>query len=115
MYVNSAYKNNSRMDFKDKTHALSVGSCGTYRLLTRPVLPTHRPRGRLDFQLLYIAAGKAHFFFQGEERIVPAGSVVIYRPKEEQKCAGKTDGEGLLYRVPIFDPLMELCSPPSAL
>ena len=85
MYINSAYWNNSRIDFKDKTRPLFVGSCGTYRLLTRPVLPTHRPRGRLDFQLLYIAAGKAHFFFQGEERIVPAGSVVIYRPKEEQK------------------------------
>ena len=85
MYINSAYWNNSRIDFKDKTRPLFVGSCGTYRLLTRPVLPTHRPRGRLDFQLLYIAAGEAHLFFQGEERIVPAGSVVIYRPKEEQK------------------------------
>ena len=85
MYMNSAYWNNSRIDFKTKEHPLFVGSCGTYRLIERPVLPTHRPRGRLDFQLLYVAAGKAHFFFQGEERIVPAGSVVIYRPKEEQK------------------------------
>ena len=85
MYVNSAYWNNSRIDFKDKTHPLFVGSCGTYRLITRPLLPTHRPRGRLDFQLLYIAAGKAQFYFQGVERIVPAGHMVIYRPKEEQK------------------------------
>ena len=85
MYVNSGYWNNSRIDFKDKTHPLFVGSCGTYRLITRPLLPTHRPRGRLDFQLLYIAAGKAQFYFQGVERIVPAGHMVIYRPKEEQK------------------------------
>jgi len=59
MYMNSAYWNNSRIDFKTKEHPLFVGSCGTYRLMERPVLPTHR--------------------------IVPAGSVVIYRPKEEQK------------------------------
>lgn len=54
MYVNSAYWKGKRMDFKDRSHPLFVGSCGTYRILTRPVLPTHRPRGRLDFQLLYI-------------------------------------------------------------
>ena len=85
MYVNSAYRHNSRLDYKDKTHPLEVGSCGTYRLITRPILPTHRPRGRLDYQLLYVAAGKAHFFFSGEERIVTAGNMVLYRPKEEQK------------------------------
>ncbi len=85
MYINCAYWNNTRQDFKNKKKPLFVGSCGTYRLLTRPLLPTHRPRGRLDFQLLYIAAGKAHFFFQGVEQIVPAGNMVLYRPKEEQK------------------------------
>ena len=85
MYINSAYRHNSRLDYKDKTRPLAVGSCGTYRLMTRPVLPTHRPRGRLDYQLLYVAAGKAHFFFAGEAQIVPAGNMVLYRPKEEQK------------------------------
>lgn len=85
MYVNSAYWRNSRVDFKDRRHPLFVGSCGTYRLLTRPVLPSHRPRGRLDFQLLYIASGKAQFYFGGQEKMVTAGHMVLYRPKEEQK------------------------------
>ncbi len=85
MYVNSAYWKGKRLDFKDRTHPLFVGSCGTYRLLTRPVLPTHRPRGRLDFQLLYIASGKAQFYFDGREQTVAAGHMVVYRPKEEQK------------------------------
>ena len=62
-----------------------VCSCGTYHLFTRPKLPTHRPRGRLDWQLLYIASGKAHFYFNGVEEIVTAGNMVIYRPKEEQR------------------------------
>lgn len=55
MYMNSAYLHNSLVDFKDKSSPLVVGSCGTYRLHTRPKLPTYRPRGRLDYQLLYIA------------------------------------------------------------
>lgn len=85
MYINSAYWRNSRLDFKDREHPLFVGSCGNYRLTTRSVLPSHRPRGRLDFQLLYVASGRAQFFFQGVEQMVPAGHMILYRPKEEQK------------------------------
>lgn len=87
MYINSAYLNNSLVDFKDKSKPLVVGSCGTYHLFTRPKLPTYRPRGRLDFQILYIAAGKAHFYFndEGIDTVVPAGNMVVYRPKEPQK------------------------------
>ena len=85
MYTNSAYWHQSRVDFKDKKHSLFVVSCGTYRLYTVKKLPTHRPRGRLDYQLLYIASGKAHFYFNGKEQVVSAGNMVLYRPKEEQR------------------------------
>ena len=61
MYTNNAYLNNSTIDRKDKSKPLVITMCGTYKLYTRPKLPTWRPRGRLDFQLLYIAAGK-HIF-----------------------------------------------------
>ena len=85
MYMDSAYWHNKVLDFKDKSRPLFVCSCGTYHLFTKPKLPTHRPRGRLDDQILYIASGKAHFFFNGVEKIVNAGNMVIYRPKEEQR------------------------------
>lgn len=85
MYTNNAYLNNSTLDIKDKSKPLIVTSCGTYRLYTRPKLPTWRPRGRLDFQLLYIASGKAYFHFKDKEQIVTAGHMVLYRPKEPQK------------------------------
>lgn len=85
MYLNSAYLNNSILDVKDKNKPLIVTACGTYHLYTHPKLPTWRPRGRLDFQLLYIAAGKAHFHFGDREEIVTAGHMVLYRPKEPQK------------------------------
>lgn len=87
MYINHAYLNNSLIDRKDRSKPLIVTSCGTYKLYTRPKLPTWRPRGRIDFQLLYIASGKAHFHFgsEEEEQIVSAGNMVLYRPKELQK------------------------------
>ena len=85
MYTNNAYLNNSRLDIKDKSKPLIVTSCGTYRLSKLTKLPTWRPRGRLDFQLIYIASGKAYFYFDGEEHVVPAGHMVLYRPKEPQK------------------------------
>lgn len=85
MYTNNAYLNNTTQDIKDKSRPLIVTSCGTYHLYTMPKLPTWRPRGRLDYQLLYIAAGKAHFHFDGKEQIVTAGHMVLYRPKEPQK------------------------------
>lgn len=87
MYLNSGYMNNSAIDFKDKSRPLIVGSCGTYRLLTRPKLPTYRPRGRVDYQLIYIGAGQVHFHFDNEENntIVTAGNMVLFRPKELQK------------------------------
>ena len=80
MYINSGYLNNSRTDFKDNSSPLVVGSCGTYRLKTRPKLPTYWQKGRRDYQILYVANGKTHFWFDGKEEIVSAGYMVLYKP-----------------------------------
>lgn len=85
MYTNNAYLNNSLLDIKDKSKPLIVTSCGTYKLRTRPVFYTLRPKGRIDFQLIYIAAGKAHFHFGDDEKIIHAGHMILYRPKEPQR------------------------------
>ena len=85
MYINSCYLNNSRTDFKDNSTPLVVGSCGTYRLKTRPNLPTYWQKGRRDYQILYVANGKTHFWFDGKEEIVSAGHMVLYKPEEIQK------------------------------
>ena len=41
----------------------------------------------LDFQILYIASGKVHFYFDNSETdtVVSAGNMVLYRPKEPQR------------------------------
>ena len=84
MYINSGYLNNSRVPYKNKSKPLIVGSCGTYRLQTVKKLPTWRPRGRLDYQLLYVVSDKAHFYFDDAERIVTAGHMVLFQPRQEQ-------------------------------
>lgn len=85
MCINSGYLSNSRTDFKDNSTPLVVGSCGTYRLKTRPNLPTYWQKGRRDYQILYVANGKTHFWFDGKEEIVSAGHMVLYKPEEIQK------------------------------
>lgn len=87
MYLNTGYLNRSLVDFKDKSRPLIVGSCGNYRLSSHPKMPTYRPRGRLDYQIIYISSGLGHFHFGTveNETIVSAGNFVLFRPKELQK------------------------------
>lgn len=84
MYINSGYLNNSKLPFKDKSQPLIVGSCGTYLLKTHRKLPTWAPRGRVDWQLLFVASGKTHFYIGGKDQVVTAGHMVLFQPKEEQ-------------------------------
>ena len=84
MYVNSGYLHNSRTPFKEKVKPLRILSAGTYQLHSWPKLPTWRPRGRVDWQLIYIAAGKGHFIIDHKDIIVPAGNMIMFQPKEEQ-------------------------------
>ena len=84
MYINSGYLFQSRVPFKEKKKALRILSAGTYQLLTRPKLPTWRPKGRVDWQLIYISAGEGHFILDGKEVTIPAGNMVLYQPNKEQ-------------------------------
>lgn len=87
MYMNSGYIHDALTNVKDKSHPLSIRSCGNYRLDTQPKLPTYRPKGRLDYQIIYVTSGVGHFHFDTveNETIVAAGNMVLFRPKELQK------------------------------
>ena len=87
MFTNVAYLHNSLNDMVDTSKSLVVTSCGYYRVHSRPVVSTERPTGRRDYQLLYIAKGKGHFYFdglQGKETIITEGKMVLFRPGEIQ-------------------------------
>lgn len=100
MYINTAYLNNSLIDIQDKSRPLIVTSCGTYRVLTKDIFLTHRPKGRVDYQLLYMASGKGHFYFEKDkEVIVPAGHMILYRPNEYQKYVYYMEDQTEVYWV----------------
>ena len=84
MYVNVAYHPCENPNIEDLTVPLKVNNCGNYRIFKRPVSATEVYEGRNDYQLIYIASGKGHFFFNGVETIVPKGNMVLFRPKEAQ-------------------------------
>ena len=84
MYANASYLNNSILEFTDDSQPLVVGSCGNYRVSGDDLFHTKRPKGRRDYQLLYVASGKAHFTVEGQLHSLPAGNMVIYRPGQPQ-------------------------------
>lgn len=81
----SGYVTDADEDIVDTKNLIAVNSCGYYRLVKLPRFETNRPVGRLDFQLLYISKGMAHFNIMNEMYTVPEGSLVIYRPHEAQR------------------------------
>lgn len=63
---------------------LHVNSCGCEHLYSQDV-GSLRPNGRIDYHLLYIAEGSCYVIENNVEIVVPAGSVIIYLPKERQE------------------------------
>ncbi len=84
MYTYTAYLGQQHEDIVDSTKPLLVTAAGQYRMENTYVYKTERPEGRGDYQLYYVAAGKAHFYFDGIEKILKKGSMVLFRPQEPQ-------------------------------
>lgn len=84
MYINVAYSADKNPNIKDLSVPLRINNCGYYRVHTSPVIKTEHPEGRNDYQLLYIAHGKGHFFLNGKETIVTKGNMILFRPGEPQ-------------------------------
>ena len=83
MFMNVAYLNNSTSTVVDNTKPLIVTSCGNYRVKNRSEVVTHRPKGRKDYQLLYIASGKGHFSFMEKKKLVSA-EILLYIADQPQ-------------------------------
>ena len=84
MDINVAYLHNNKQDVQDENTPLLITACGFYRFKSGPIFKTHRPKGRKDYQLLYISAGKAHFKIRGENLTISQGTAILFRPGEAQ-------------------------------
>ncbi len=85
MQANIGALSNPHISICDTSKPLIVTSCGFYRFKSKQSLWTRRPEGRSDYQLLYIASGKAHFYFSGTKYTVCAGNMVLLQPFQEQQ------------------------------
>lgn len=85
MYTNTGYLDIPDAELEDNSLPLRINCCGVYRLLTRASLTTLRAAGRPDYQILYIASGKAEFILGGSPVTISAGNMVLYGPGEYQK------------------------------
>lgn len=84
MYRNVAYLGIPNVATVKNDVPVCVTAVGNYRLHTSPIIPTFRPFGWEDYQLIYIASGKVRFTFDGTEQIVDKGNIVFFRPGETQ-------------------------------
>lgn len=84
MYINSAYVGKKDEDIVTLNKPLYVTAVGYNKVISRRICETMRPRGRHDYQLIYIAAGKVRFYFNGQERIITKGNMVLFRPGVQQ-------------------------------
>ena len=86
MDINVAYIDAENPNVEDLSVPIKINNCGYYRVHTGPVIETYHPEGRNDYQLLYIATGKGHFYFKGSKTatVVEKGNMVLFRPGEEQ-------------------------------
>ena len=62
---------------------LTLNSCGIQNL-DEYDRGSFRPKGRVDYHILYIEKGICHLTLDGEERPVGAGGIVLFRPGEPQ-------------------------------
>lgn len=84
MYRNVAYLGEVNEDIVDHSKPLIVTACGHRKVRSSRLSQAERPNGRGDYQLIYIASGKVHFYFDGQKQVVPKGNMVLFRPGEPQ-------------------------------
>lgn len=84
MLYNTSYLGASDDEIIDNKSTITVGSCGHFKLLKLNYFETHRPKGRKDIQLLYIAKGQATFHLKEQIFKLQEGNIFIYMPNEPQ-------------------------------
>ncbi len=85
MRMDAGYFYGHDVDDAGEEHSIFVLSCGHYQLIKRQEFETFRREGRQDWQLLYIAGGKAHFYLPEGEQTAGKGEAFLYPPGQPQR------------------------------
>ena len=73
---------------------LELNSCGRQFLADRDYKMI-RENGRVDYHILYIEKGTCTIELAGEERTVPAGNIILFKPYEKQVYSFKADDDSI--------------------
>ena len=77
---------------------LHVNSCACQYLIGHDTSCT-RPKGRVDYHILYISEGCCYVTEDNQVLKAPAGSVILYRPGEPQQYMFHGDEKSLSYYI----------------
>lgn len=80
MRMDAGYFYGHDVDDASCEHSFFVLSCGHYQLIKRQKFETLRREGRQDWQILFIAGGKAHFYLKDGEQTASEGEAFLYPP-----------------------------------
>ena len=69
--------------FADDSVSLSVNCCGMQVFKTKDY-SQNRFAGRVDYQLIYVYKGAGHYWLNNERKVLGAGNILLFRPKEPQ-------------------------------
>ncbi len=85
MYVNAAYIGQPNEDIVDTNRSLLVSAVGNYRTeYGEKEFNTVRPRGRGDYQLLYVNEGTLNLYRDKKTETVKRGTMLLFRPGDVQ-------------------------------
>lgn len=84
----------------DLTDSVLVTSCGYQKFLSKD-FSISRPKGRLDYQIIYITKGKGYYTFQGKTLEIPEGNIIVYPPHAPQLYTYSVTDNAELYWVHI--------------
>jgi len=83
-YLSDKSPEYDKSDLSMSENIIVIG-CGLSKLIKRKDFWVSRPKGRSDYQILYIANGAGYFNVENEEKKIANGNIVLYRPHEPQK------------------------------
>lgn len=98
IYV-SAYIKNDSEELLCTDKPIIINSAGYCHCIDKHLNTTYRKEGREDYQILYVAKGKAYFEMKGKEVLIEEGEIVIYKPYEEQNYRYDLNDKSNIYWI----------------
>jgi AraC-type DNA-binding domain-containing proteins len=85
MLYNSAYivAENNDKGFESKEEYMIINAVGHFEF-SRKWSSRHRNSGRADYLMMYVHSGEMKVRLSGNDAVIKAGTVVLYRPGQEQ-------------------------------